>query len=108
MHVYKTLVAFEGGDGGLFKCDTIKWNGGLWLVPEWLEYPKENIAKPKRIVRMDRFQHQESQSQVADYILNYPISKDAFDGNVPEVLKTLYEVIETPDLIFDIQLLRPN
>lgn len=47
----KVLVPDEKGN--FFTCEAIEHDGGLWLVPKWLESPVEGVRRPARIIRMD-------------------------------------------------------
>lgn len=83
MKILKTMVGSDNGT--IYKIDTIKFRGGLWLVPGWLESPEEKWRQPRHIIRIDHLPHQKlDQSDPggipADYVLNGPVPKAVLDG----------------------------
>lgn len=97
MKIFKTLVPAEDG---LFSCDTIEYEGKLWLVPEWFdETPKKGYSRPVRIICMETLEHSAPFGE-NDYVLKDPIPKAVLDGHVPQGLENKYIVIENPAEIF--------
>jgi hypothetical protein len=98
MKIFKTIVMIED-DGSIGPCDTIQYEGRLWLVPEWLEVPSEQKTVPTRIIGLapDRFQ-KPNQKYRADYFLTGSISKALLAGQIPIELKGQVVVIERPDI----------
>lgn len=95
MKVFKTLVASEGG---IYKFDTIEYQGGLWLVPKWIDMPSEGYVSPMRLIRMDVLPHQRTPGGPGDYMLNHPVPRAVLDGNVSPQSAKAFVVLEQPDL----------
>ena len=45
-------VGVVSGGGAIQECDAIKYDGKLWLVPQWLDEPGRGTTKPRRIIRI--------------------------------------------------------
>lgn len=87
------------GSGGVFHMDTIEYQGGFWLVPEWLKELGSNIGMPARLIRLDSLPHQKTPgSPLGDFVLNNPLPKDVVDRHSPVKTGSGYEVIQYPDL----------
>lgn len=98
MKIYKTLVGFSDG-GSLFECDTIRYEGQFWLVPEWFESPELGEKRPVRIVALASFQHQEMPSEwAAKFLVNEPVQRDVFEGRTLTTAISKFRVIEAPDI----------
>jgi hypothetical protein len=92
--IFKTAVLVEDG-GDLLQCDTIEYEGKLWLVPEWLEVPTQRMTMPTRIIGLDRSLFQKpSPKYPVDYFLSCPLPKAVFYGQIPTELKEQVVVIE--------------
>ncbi len=52
MKIYK-VTCYIAGEGTLFGGDAIEFEGGLWLVPGWIEVPDQGWKAPARIIRLD-------------------------------------------------------
>lgn len=102
MDILTTMVFFSDiPDGKIYKCDTIEFEGKMWLVPEWVDNPREGWRKPVRIICLDILPHQKSPGGPADFVLNHGIPKSVFfDGQIPSPPEDLYVVIERPDISF--------
>ncbi len=95
MKILKTLIPSETG---LFLCDTIEYENGLWLVPEWIDgIPTKESSKPARIIQIT-YLPKSGPFGEADYLLQNPLPKGVFEGHVPPELKDVYVVIENPDI----------
>lgn len=81
MKIMTTMVAVGSA---IRRVDTIRFKGGLWLVPEWLDMPDEKLTRPARIIRIDLLRLEKVNRSVpgidADYVLSDPIPKEIFDG----------------------------
>lgn len=106
MRIYTTMISISGDpalENGLHLADTIEYQGGLWLVPEWSEAPSEGWKKPKRIIRIDKFRHEPMPGPYpADYLLHETVPKAVLDGNAASALVIGFVVIEAPDISFEI------
>lgn len=47
------MVSFDNS-GKLFIIDSIEIDGGVWIVPKWLNYQAEGTKKPERIILMPK------------------------------------------------------
>jgi len=95
MKIVKTLVGTD--DGKIDSCDTIEHEGGLWLVPVWLEAPTQGWRKPGRIIRMDNLPHQNAPAGFQQqYVLNVPIPRAVLDGRTPPEQAHGFVVIDAP------------
>ena len=90
----------NASDGILYRIDTIRHEGKLWLVPEWFDNPKAGWRKPVRIVCMNGLPHQETPGGPTDFVLNAGIPKSVFDDPAQPQSESGYLVIERPDIRF--------
>jgi hypothetical protein len=96
MKVYTTMVPL---DDGLNEFDTIEYEGGRWLVPEWLDSPAEKWSMPKRIIRVDFLPGGKAPaSSGVDYYISDPIPRTLLNGQIPKELEGRVVVIEHPDI----------
>lgn len=99
MKIFKTLVPSDAG--AIYTVDTIQHQGGLWLVPRWLDVPEKRETMPARLIRMDLLPHQRIESgQPADFVLNGYMPKALFDFDAPLKSTLGFEVIELPEISF--------
>jgi len=99
MKILKTLFSLEGK--GLILCDTIEYEGQLWLVPEWIyDTPSKGFSRPARIIQIT-YLPKSGRFGKADYLLQNPVPKAVFEGHVPSELKNVYVVIENPKIIVE-------
>jgi hypothetical protein len=75
-------VGVGSGGGAIQECDAIKYDGKLWLVPQWLDEPGRGTTKPRRMIRIDSLPHQPMTNPAfgLDFILNGPLPKAVLDG----------------------------
>lgn len=94
----KTAVGSD--DGAIYTVDTIEFEGGLWLVPAWLEAPTEGWRTPARIVRIDTHPHQRLDEPFGPHnvVLNVPVPKAVLDGRVRPTKGAKFEVRDRPAL----------
>jgi hypothetical protein len=98
MKILKTLVPF---DDEICFVDTIEYEGGLWLVPEWIDdTPSKGYSMPVRIIRVPSLQPA-GKAVSADYVLANPLPKGVYEGNVPIELESVYVVIDRPDIVVE-------
>jgi hypothetical protein len=106
MKILKALVTGVE-DGGISKCDAIEFDGKLWLVPRWLDFPAQGLTKPARLVRFDTLLHQETPSspspQEADYVLNQPIPGELLEIRTPKQPILGFEFLELPEVSFPLK-----
>ncbi len=96
MKIYKTVVPV----GSTVQIvDTIKHEGGLWLVPIWIDNKTTGLSKPGRRIRIDKLRHQKSSGETHDFVLNGPIPKGVIDGSIPPESAIGFDVVDDPDLL---------
>ncbi len=79
-------------------ADTIEFEGKLWLVPKWLEYPEERCSRPERMVRIDQFDHQEMKGWAAQVLLRTPIPTVVLRGAIGAQMPAGFEIRFQPDV----------
>jgi hypothetical protein len=94
--IFKTAVPSDNGT--IHTIDTIEHEGKLWLVPQWLDKPKEGLSRPARIIRIDSLPH-ETSSGVHQFVLANYMPKAVLDGEIPPELESQYEVVELPEIV---------
>ena len=97
MKITKTLVQISD-DGMLLACDTIEYEGKLWLVPDWLTGPVENSERPARIICVHGIPMNPKSLNYAgraDRELLIRLSRETLAGGTGQGLV----VIEEPDII---------
>jgi len=99
MEIYKTTVQFIE-DGQIVDVDTIEYKDMMWLVAIWNEIPEAGLTMPARIICLDVLPHQRIESgDPADFVVNAPLPKSVFDGEIPKQIEGLeLVVIENPDI----------
>jgi hypothetical protein len=101
MKILKTLITFTDANLGIIlKCDTIEFEGKYWLVPEWLENATTGKMQPLRIICLDLLPHQKT--SLVDFVLNDPIPKCVFDGEIPVETTLNFQIVESPQIWVDI------
>lgn len=97
----KVLVAL-GGTSEIHVVDAITYEGGLWLVPVWIEQPTERLMKPARIIRVD---HMESIPAPPDsgaaMALKKPVPITLFDCSMPPAADSGFEVQDLPPILLN-------
>jgi|ERR1039458_3458979 hypothetical protein len=93
----------KSDDGNTYLIDTIKYEGGLWLVPKWLETSSPTVQKAARIIRMDRLAHKNLGQNFLGtghqiFALDDPIPKAVLDGASPSQSEPPLDVVEAPEL----------
>jgi hypothetical protein len=93
-------VGVGSGGGAIQGCDAIKYDGKLWLVPQWLDEPGRGTTKTRRIIRIDLLPHQPmtNPSFGLDFILNGPLPKTVLDGVATPEQAAQYGIVELPEI----------
>jgi len=73
----------------ILTVDGISYEGKLWLVPQWFDYPQEQASKPALMVRFDNLPHFENPASCHDYAVNQQVPKVVLDGQTTEGFETL-------------------
>ncbi len=97
MMIYTTMV---GSGSTIHKVDTIKYDRGIWLVPEWHEHVGEGYMTPARIVRLDVVPYQElaPDSPYGHFLVNGPMPQEALFGEPSEEQVSHYQIQFRPDI----------
>jgi hypothetical protein len=95
MNILKVIIYFDTPDGTIHECDAIAYQGGIWLVPQWNEFPVEKVTKPARIIRVDQLGLQPFGEK---FVLNYQLPRAVFDCVQKTPPKSVLCVIEAPDI----------
>lgn len=82
MKVFKTILATSGEmPRKTYRVDTIEYQGKMWIVPEWLETPRQGWKRPARLILLDVIPHQRTLgSPFGDFVLTSPIPRGVYDG----------------------------
>jgi hypothetical protein len=96
------IVAWVKTEDGTYSVDIIQYEGGLWLVPSWLDTPYPKMRKPARLIRLDALAHKDLGFLMPDHrrlVLDDPIPKSVLFGPYQSLQEPRYEVVEEPDLM---------
>jgi hypothetical protein len=88
-------------DGNLFMADVLRWRGGLWLIPTWLESTDGKWRRPARAIRVDSQVQQEVDPATSwnhVHLLLWPVPKAVLDGLTTRAEGVVYEVAEAPEV----------
>jgi hypothetical protein len=101
MKIFQT-VAMNPETGALEKCDSVEFEGKLWLIANWYDIPARGVRQPARLIRFDTLPHQTMTNPAygADYVLNYPIPKELFAFETPKQAVPGFEYVEMPEITF--------
>ncbi|MEE9446883.1 MAG: hypothetical protein V3V09_02925 [Arenicellales bacterium] len=77
-------------------CDSILFEGFAYLVPCWIENPKDGWKTPEIAIRINTDDLQDSSRPDLDKVYKYPIPKDVFYGL--NMTQKEYVVLETLEL----------
>lgn len=95
----KILKAYVQSDGQLLIADVVEFEGKTWLVPHWIDFPLEKVSRPLRIIRLDSLPHQKvPPNDHYQYIVDCPIPKCVFEGQIPPQSQIAFEIVESPEI----------
>lgn len=94
--IFKVMIS---SGGSILTIDAIQHDGGLWLVPEWLDTPNQQASRPVRIIRMDTLRHARTPGTGWDYSISHPVPKSVLEGQSVSTGGIQYEVIEYPPIV---------
>ena len=99
MKILKTMVPSKTG---LFSCDTIEHEGHLWLVPEWIDgSPSKGFSKPALIIQITYLATKTDSLPNVDYMLQNPLPKGIWNGEISPESEKMYVVIKNPDIVVE-------
>jgi hypothetical protein len=94
----KTMLFLDDSDE-YFLCDTIRYQDKLWFVPEWLESRELKQMRPARIIALAGLAQASLVPGIA-WVLNAPIPKDVFYGEVQPPPTSGIVVVDRPEIMF--------
>lgn len=99
--IYETMAIV---DGRVAAIDTIEFQGGLWLVPMWLDQREQGWTSPEYIVRLDALAYDPvlAWPYRPNYWLNVPLPKDVYEGRAHSAPGQRFEVVHRPSLRIDV------
>lgn len=98
--IYKVLVGLD--DGTVTHCDAVEYDETIWLVPRWIDVPREGFRKPDRMLRLDQFEHQVfPEPSPINIAVNEPIPRALYAEALTPELKDKYIVYDRPDFRFN-------
>jgi hypothetical protein len=96
MKMYSALVQIAE-NATIQKCEVTEHEGKFWIVADSLENIATGKITPIRLILLDNLKHQkktDSPSMFVDFLVNDPIPRCVFDGQVPP--GTSFQVLEMP------------
>lgn len=75
----RRFTAHVAGDGALVLSDGIEYDGKLWLVPEWDDYPDDGVTRPSFMIRFDQVEHSAGVGG-AEYLVNGSLPAGLLSG----------------------------
>ena len=79
--------------------DVIEYDGKFWLVPDWLDNSDRTMSRPTRIVSMEKLRHSRTPGANPEFVVEDPIPKFVFDGQIPPEQAGMYVVVEYPGIL---------
>jgi hypothetical protein len=98
MKVHKAMVIIADTTHTIVQMDVIEHAGQFWLVPEWLDNPTQRVSMPLRIVSLATMSHQRTEGAAQEFVVNDPVPKLVFDGQIPPEQSDKFVVVELPDI----------
>jgi hypothetical protein len=89
--------------GNYIDMDTVEYEGRLWLVPDWIEYPGTGLMKPTRMIALDQLGY----SAIPNFgnvkwVISHSPPKELFEGPALSPKVASYEVLVLPEVQFPI------
>ena len=103
MEIFKVTASFDD-NGNIYTMDGIEYEGSIWIVPKWLNYPSEGNKKPERIIRLQKDETQYTpNSSMQRYLAKYPLPAILQSALNQSEIPSGYAVQFLPDLTFAIR-----
>ena len=100
MKIFTVMIPFSDC-GEISKCDAIEYQGKIWLVPSWTEYPSLGVKKPVRIVHLGERGLKPSNFADCQYMAEAMLlPKSVLEGRAQPLAPI--EVVESPNIEFQI------
>lgn len=101
MQIYKTVAYIISDDPAYVLIDTIEYKNKFWLVPNWIESPREGWKRPEQIICLEPLPHKRVLPEdgiPADFVLLYKLPIAALDDQslIPGAFDGV--VINSPDI----------
>lgn len=78
--------------------DVIEHKDSFWLVPEWLDNSARTVCRPTRIISLARLRHHQTPGGNPEFLVEDPIPKYVFNGQIPPEQADMYGVVEYPEI----------
>ena len=103
MKIFKVWVSFDN-NGNIFLSDGIDYQGSIWIVSNWLNYPAEGNKKPERIIQIPKadLQHTPDSSNHL-YLVKHSLPAALLSAVNQSQIPAGYVVQFLPELMFPIQ-----
>lgn len=103
MKIFKVMSSFDN-NGDILIADGIDYEGSIWIVSHWLNYPSEGNKKPERIIQIPKadLQHTPDSSKYL-YLVTYPLPAILRSAVNQSQIPAGYVVQFLPELTFPIQ-----
>ncbi len=72
--------------------------GKFWLVPEWLDNHIQKLTMPLRIISLETMVHHRTEGANPEFLLEFPVPINVFEGRIPPEEAGKYVVVEGPDI----------
>ena|SRR5450759_1746819 len=101
MKIRKAQLVIAASDGvhWIATMDVIEYDGKYWLVPDWLDNSDRTMSRPTRIVSMEKLRHSQTPGANPEFVVEDPIPKFVFDGQIPPEQAGTYVVVEYPGIL---------
>lgn len=97
--IFKVIVAVGSQ---IQIVDAIAYEGGVWLVPAWLDQPSTGLQKPMRIIRVDQLERKTTTPMSpAAFFLREPMPIELFDVQRPPAEDSGFVVIDLPPILLN-------
>ena len=100
LKISKAYVVIAEADGkhAIYYADVIDYEGKFWLVPQWIDMPAQKSTTPLRIVSLETMKYHHLPGRKPEFVVQNPVPRYVFDGQIPSEKAAEYIVIESPDI----------
>lgn len=84
MKPFKVLVGTDACDR-ISRADALRYEGSVWLVPDWIEHPVKKSREPRRGIRVpEHFLQEAPPGFRAELLVTVPVPMSALVGPLDE------------------------
>ncbi len=88
----------------LMVMDLVEYQGRLWIVPAWIEWQRERLQAPARLIALDSVAHRQASANVPfQYEVSTIIPRAVLDGSDQNPEEAGFEVLERPGIAIPLQ-----